>query len=106
MILFEKNGTNNPFLFFAILSVRKIYNLYNGRGANTLLLFFFLIHNYKNTKEEYQMDSNKLLKIASVVTTVLGLGVSLVTSMLEEKKMDAMVSEKVAEAVKKAMEVK
>lgn len=60
----------------------------------------------KNTKEEYQMDSNKLLKIASVVTTVLGLGVSLVTSMLEEKKMDAMVSEKVAEAVKKAMEVK
>ena len=52
------------------------------------------------------MDSNKLLKIASVVTTILGLGVSLVTSMLEEKKMDAMVSEKVAEAVKKAMEVK
>ena len=45
-----------------------------------------------------------MLKVAGLVTTALGFAVTLVSSWIEEKQLDATVAEKVAEAVKKAME--
>ena len=41
-----------------------------------------------------------LLKIASIVVPIIGAGASLVGGWLEDKKLDAKVTEKVAEALK------
>ena len=47
------------------------------------------------------MQKDKLIKIGGVILTLAGAGVSLATSMLEDKKLDAKVTEKVAEALSK-----
>ena len=45
------------------------------------------------------MQKDKLIKIGGVILTIAGAGISLATSMLEDKKLDAKVTEKVAEAL-------
>lgn len=50
------------------------------------------------------MEKQQMLKVAGLVTTALGFAVTLVSGWIEEKQLDATVAEKVAEAVKKAME--
>ena len=55
-------------------------------------------------KEENQMEKQQMLKVAGLVTTALGFAVTLVSGWIEDKQLDATVAEKVAEAVKKAME--
>ena len=47
------------------------------------------------------MQKDKLIKIGGIVLTLAGAGISLATSMLEYKKLDAKVTEKVAEALSK-----
>ncbi len=47
------------------------------------------------------MQKDKLIKIGGVILTIAGAGISLATSMLEDKKLDAKVTEKVAEALSK-----
>lgn len=47
------------------------------------------------------MQKDKLIKIGGVILTLAGAGISLATSMLEDKKLDAKVTEKVAEALSK-----
>ena len=47
------------------------------------------------------MQKDKLIKIGGVILTLAGAGISLATSMLEDKKLDAKVTEKVAEALPK-----
>lgn len=51
-------------------------------------------------KGECIMNS-KVMKIAGIALTIVGAGVSLATNVLEEKKLDAKVTEKVAEALTK-----
>ena len=76
-----------------------------GNDRNVVRLLFVLSDkNYKNAKEENQMEKQQMLKVAGLVTTALGFAVTLVSSWIEEKQLDATVAEKVAEAVKKAME--
>lgn len=45
------------------------------------------------------MQKDKLIKIGGVVLTLAGAGISLATSMLEDRKLDAKVTEKVVEAL-------
>ena len=45
------------------------------------------------------MQKDKLIKIGGVILTIAGAGISLATSMLEDKKLDAKVTEKVADAL-------
>lgn len=45
--------------------------------------------------------NSKVMKIAGIALTIVGAGVSLATNVLEEKKLDAKVTEKVAEALTK-----
>ena len=52
-------------------------------------------------KGECKMQKDKLIKIGGIVLTLAGAGISLATSMLEDKKLDAKVTEKVAEALTK-----
>ena len=47
------------------------------------------------------MQKDKLIKIGGVILTLAGAGISLATSMLEDKKLHAKVTEKVAEALTK-----
>ena len=47
------------------------------------------------------MQKDKLIKIGGIVLTLAGAGISLATSKLEDKKVDAKVAEKVAEALEK-----
>ena len=47
------------------------------------------------------MQKDKSIKIGGIVLTLAGAGVSLATSILEDKKLDAKVTEKVAEALTK-----
>lgn len=47
------------------------------------------------------MQKDKLIKIGGVILTLAGAGISLATNMLEDKKLDAKVTEKVAEALSK-----
>ena len=47
------------------------------------------------------MQKDKLIKLGGVILTIAGAGISLATSMLEDKKLDAKVTEKVAEALSK-----
>ena len=47
------------------------------------------------------MRKDKLIKIGGVILTIAGAGISLATSMLEDRKLDAKVTEKVAEALSK-----
>ena len=47
------------------------------------------------------MQKDKLIKIGGVILTIAGAGISLATSMLQDKKLDAKVTEKVAEALSK-----
>lgn len=47
------------------------------------------------------MQKDKLIKIGGVILTIAGAGISLATSMLEDRKLDAKVTEKVAEALSK-----
>ena len=47
------------------------------------------------------MQKDKLIKIGGIVLTLAGAGISLATSILEDKKLDAKVAEKVAEALNK-----
>ena len=47
------------------------------------------------------MQKDKLIKIGGGILTLAGAGISLATSMLEDKKLDAKVTEKVAEALSK-----
>lgn len=47
------------------------------------------------------MQKDKLMKLGGIVLTLAGAGISLATSMLEDKKLDAKVTEKVAEALSK-----
>ena len=58
---------------------------------------------YKVYYEERRMimQKDKLIKIGGIVLTLAGAGISLATSMLEDKKLDAKVTEKVAEALSK-----
>lgn len=46
------------------------------------------------------MLTSKVIKVASAVLTAAGVGVSLATSWLEDKKLDNKIAEKVAEALK------
>lgn len=55
---------------------------------------------YIMKKGECIMNS-KVMKIAGIALTIVGAGVSLATNVLEEKKLDAKVTEKVAEALTK-----
>lgn len=50
------------------------------------------------------MKKPNLMKVASVVVPIIGAGISLATNWLDEKKLDDKVSEKVAEALSKAVE--
>lgn len=50
------------------------------------------------------MEKQKMLQIAGLATTALGFAVTLVSGWIADKQLDATVAEKVAEAVKKAME--
>lgn len=45
--------------------------------------------------------SNKVIKILSIVTTVAGIAVTLVSEFVANKKLDNLVAEKVADAVAK-----
>ena len=58
---------------------------------------------YKVYYEERRMimQKDKLMKLGGIVLTLAGAGISLATSMLEDKKLDAKVTEKVAEALSK-----
>ena len=56
---------------------------------------------YIMKKGECKMQKDKLIKIGGIVLTLAGAGISLATSMLEDKKLDAKVTEKVAEALTK-----
>ena len=47
------------------------------------------------------MQKDKLIKIGGIVLTLAGAGISVATSELEDKKLDAKVAEKVAEALTK-----
>lgn len=47
------------------------------------------------------MQKDKLIKIGGVILTLAGAGISLATNMLEDEKLDAKVTEKVAEALSK-----
>ena len=47
------------------------------------------------------MQKDKLIKIGGIVLALAGAGISLATSKLEDKKLDAKVAEKVAEALSK-----
>lgn len=47
------------------------------------------------------MQKDKLMKLGGIVLTLAGAGISLATSRLEDKKLDAKVTEKVAEALSK-----
>ena len=47
------------------------------------------------------MQEDKLMKIGGIVLTLAGAGISVATSILEDKKLDAKVTEKVAEALTK-----
>ena len=47
------------------------------------------------------MQKDKLIKIGGVILTIAGAGISLATSKLEGKKLDAKGTEKVAEALSK-----
>lgn len=47
------------------------------------------------------MQKDKLIKIGGVILTLAGAGISLATNMLEDTKLDAKVTEKVAEALSK-----
>ena len=47
------------------------------------------------------MQKDKLIKIGGIVLTLAGAGISLATNMLEDRKLDAKVAEKVAEALTK-----
>ena len=71
-----------------------------------LSVFFFILSDKKTIKCEggNQMEKQQMLKVAGLVTTALGFAVTLVSGWIEEKQLDATVAEKVAEAVKKAME--
>ena len=73
-------------------------------SSRSVSLFVLSDTNYKNAKEENQMEKQQMLKVAGLVTTALGFAVTLVSGWIEEKQLDATVAEKVAEAVKKAME--
>lgn len=76
-----------------------------GDDHNVVRLLFILSDkNYKNAKEENQMEKQKMLQIAGLATTALGFAVTLVSGWIADKQLDATVAEKVAEAVKKAME--
>ena len=50
------------------------------------------------------MEKQQMLKVAGLVTTALGFAVTLVSGWLEEKHVAPRVAEKVAAAVKKAMD--
>ena len=45
------------------------------------------------------MQKDKLIKTGGVILTLAGAGISLATSMLEDKKLDAKVTERVADAL-------
>ncbi len=47
--------------------------------------------------------NGKIIKIVGIVATILGLGASVVTDWVSEKKMEELVSEKVDEKIKKAL---
>ena len=92
------------FIFFCRFAEFATY-IMEGNDRNVVRLLFVLSDkNYKNAKEENQMEKQQMLKVAGLVTTALGFAVTLVSSWIEEKQLDATVAEKVAEAVKKAME--
>ena len=50
------------------------------------------------------MTNDKVVKTIGIVATVLGIGVSLVSSWVSEKKVDAMITDKVAKEVAKLSE--
>ena len=52
-------------------------------------------------RKENVIMNQKVMKIAGIALTIVGAGVSLATNVLEEKKLDAKVAEKVAEALAK-----
>ena len=45
------------------------------------------------------MQKEKLIKIGGIVLTIAGAGLSLATNWLEDKKLDATITEKVADAL-------
>lgn len=45
--------------------------------------------------------SNKVIKILSVVTTIAGIAVTVVSEIISQKKLDMTIAEKVSEAVAK-----
>lgn len=45
------------------------------------------------------MDSKKVLKVASIVLPIAGAGLSLLTSWLDDQKLDQKITEKVSEAL-------
>lgn len=47
-----------------------------------------------------KFDEAKVLKIAGISTTVLGMGIAIVDAFVEDRNLDSRVSEKVAEAMK------
>ena len=63
-------------------------------------LFIFAIKTDSLMKEVIAM-SNKVIKILSIVTTAAGIVVSVVADVVNSKKLDNTIAEKVAEAVAK-----
>lgn len=49
------------------------------------------------------MDKGDLFKIAGLILAVAGAGISVATSLLDEKKLDLKITEKVAEALNDQM---
>ena len=50
------------------------------------------------------MDNGKVLKIAGLVLTVLSAGISIAGSIVDDKKLDMKVADKVSEALKNQVE--
>ena len=60
----------------------------------------FLIFSYtKNLKGGTKMQNGKWLKVAGMVTTVLGFALTIAEGFINDKQMDIQIAEKVAEAL-------
>lgn len=78
--------TNQPgYRLNDIKQIRESYKLYYERG-------------------DYFMLTEKLIKVIGLVATVIGVGATLTTSWVGDKKIDATIEKKVAEALAKRIE--